>query len=164
MSDVIYTQPIETPIATRASTGGQETDWSGWQRWLDGGSRSSGKPSPGPLPRRSTSWKRNATGRSANLNSNSPAAPAASTCSVPARAYACAAPSTRTSGTTNSTLSRSMEARSLRPRTTPVDVPVRIGNCWRGPASAASGGPSRQRMLTIVYVAQDGERLPSPPE
>lgn len=25
-----------TPIATRASTGGQETDWSGWQRWLDG--------------------------------------------------------------------------------------------------------------------------------
>jgi hypothetical protein len=36
MSDVIYTQPIETPIATQTSANGRETDWSGWERWLDG--------------------------------------------------------------------------------------------------------------------------------
>jgi hypothetical protein len=39
--DLIYTEPVYTEragaaIAAPTSADGQETDWSGWQRWLDG--------------------------------------------------------------------------------------------------------------------------------
>jgi hypothetical protein len=39
--DLVYTEPLyteraDTAIATRASADDQETDWSGWERWMRG--------------------------------------------------------------------------------------------------------------------------------
>ena len=94
--DVIYTEPVYTEraniaIATRADD--QETDWSGWKNgWLVI-LRSRRNLFSRALSTRSANWKRNVTAKSTSLNLKLPSASAPSTCSVPARACACGAPS-----------------------------------------------------------------------
>jgi hypothetical protein len=143
MSDVIYTEPVyteraDTAIATPTRANSQETDWSGWEKWLRGHLDIERQFMFESIAQEIA--ERDHQIHELELKLGRSLARSAS--SAAAEDCACVARTVR-AGTNSTTSSYSTVRASLRPGTIPARARRRVGNCWLRPAAPTNVGSLR---------------------